>query len=136
MWETQAGKFTTSKKVDVYFCLPEFSATKIVSLKFQVDNQTNSRYYMIIVRYLINSLGLDFKFSENIIIGGDGPYQGCSAPMVDLSNYEVKSLTDKMVKPEESFANSYVNKCLESEITIRSTLRMCRILDIKLKRLS
>ena len=98
MWETQAGKFTISKKVDVYFCLPEFSATKIVSWKFQVDNQTNSRYYMIIVRYLINSLGLDFKFSENIIIGGDGPYQGCSAPMVDLSHYEVKSLTDKMVK--------------------------------------
>ena len=96
-----------------------------------MDESTNGRYDMILGRDLITALGLDFKFSDNIIIGGDGPYQGCSAPMVDLSNYEVKSLTDKIVKPEESFANSYVNKCLESEITIRSTLRMCRILDIK-----
>ena len=29
-WETQAGKFTTSKKVNVYICLTEFSATKSV----------------------------------------------------------------------------------------------------------
>ena len=53
---------------------------------------------MILVRDLINALGLDIKFYENIIIGGDIPYQGCSAPMVDLRNYEVKSLTDNMVK--------------------------------------
>ena len=31
MWETQAGKFTTSNKVNVDLCLPEFSATKILS---------------------------------------------------------------------------------------------------------
>ena len=31
MWETQAMKLTTSKKVNVDFCLPEFSETKIVS---------------------------------------------------------------------------------------------------------
>ena len=30
-WETQSGKFATSKKVNIYFCLPEFSATKIVT---------------------------------------------------------------------------------------------------------
>ena len=36
-WETQAGKFTTSKKVNVYFCLIEFSTTKIVSWKYHVD---------------------------------------------------------------------------------------------------
>ena len=53
---------------------------------------------MILVRDLINALGLDIKFSKNIIIGGDVPNQGCSAPMVDLINYEVKSLTDKIVK--------------------------------------
>ena len=65
---------------------------------------------MILVRDLINSLGLDFKFDENIIIGGDGPYQGCSEPMVNLSHYEVKSLTYNIVKPEESFTDSYVKK--------------------------
>ena len=28
MWETQSGKFTTSKKVNIDFFLPEFSAKK------------------------------------------------------------------------------------------------------------
>ena len=36
MWKTQAGKFTTSKKVNIYICVPEFSATKIVTWKFHV----------------------------------------------------------------------------------------------------
>ena len=38
-WGTQARKFTTSKKVNVDFCLPEFSATKIVSWKCHVDKK-------------------------------------------------------------------------------------------------
>ena len=32
---------------------------------------------MILGRYLITALGLDIKFSENIILGGDGPFKGC-----------------------------------------------------------
>ena len=31
MWDIQLGKFTTPKKANVDLCLPEFSATKIVS---------------------------------------------------------------------------------------------------------
>ena len=46
MWETQDGKFTTSKKVNVYFCPPEFSATNIVTCQFHVDECTNSIYDM------------------------------------------------------------------------------------------
>ena len=68
--EIQARKFTTSKKVNVYFCLPVFSATKIVSWKFQVDISTNGRSNMILGRDLLIALGLDLKFSENITIGG------------------------------------------------------------------
>ena len=30
-WKTKAGNFTTNKKVKVNLCLPEFSATKIVT---------------------------------------------------------------------------------------------------------
>ena len=86
---------------------------------------------MILVRYLIHELELDIKFSEKIIICGDVPYQGCSAPMVDLSNYKVKPLTEKIVKPKKSFINLYVNECLESESTISSTSRMRIILDTK-----
>ena len=84
----------TSKKVNVDFCLPEFSATKIVPWKFHVDNKTNSRYDMILVRDLIATLGLDIKFSEKLVIGGEGPYEGCLAPMDDFINHDFKSLTE------------------------------------------
>ena len=62
MWETQAGKFTASKKVKIYFCLLEFSATKFISCKCHVNNSTNSRYIMMLGRDLITALGLDLKF--------------------------------------------------------------------------
>ena len=63
-WETQAGKFTTSEKVNVDFCLLESSGTKIVSFKCHVDRSTNSRYNMILGRYLLTTLGLYLKFAE------------------------------------------------------------------------
>ena len=70
MWETQAGKFTTSKKADIDFFLPEFSATKIVTWKSHVDESTNGKYDMILGRDLLTALGLDLNFSDNVIIGG------------------------------------------------------------------
>ena len=84
MWENQAGKFMTSKKVNIDLLLPEFSATKIMTWKCLVDESTNSRYDMILVRYLLNTMVLDLKFTENVIIGGKIPHEGCLAPMVDL----------------------------------------------------
>ena len=86
--------------MNVDFCLPEFSATKIVPWKCRVDNFTNIRYNMILGRDLINALGLDIKFSGNIVIGGKGSYKGCSASMVDFSNDDFKCLTCKIVEPE------------------------------------
>ena len=73
MWETQAGNFTTSNKVNVEFFLPEFSATEIVTWKCYVDESTKSIYDMILGRDLLTTLGLDLKFSDNVIIGGEGP---------------------------------------------------------------
>ena len=70
MWETQDGKFTTSKKLKVYFCLPKFSVTKIAMWKCHVDKSTTSRCNMVLGKYLITALRLDLMFSENIIIGG------------------------------------------------------------------
>ena len=90
MWKNQAGKFTTSKKVNIEFCLPKFSATNIVTWKFHVDESTNGRDYMILGRDLITALGLYLKFSENVIIGREGPCEGCYAPMVDVRNYDFK----------------------------------------------
>ena len=54
--------------------------------------------------------------------------------MVDVRNYDFKYITDKTVKPEESFINLYVDKEFKSENTIKSTHRMCRILDVKYKK--
>ena len=62
MGETQAGKFTTSKKVNLYFFLPEFIATNIATWKYHVDECNNDRYDMFLVRYLLTILGLDLKF--------------------------------------------------------------------------
>ena len=51
--------------------------------------------------------------------------------MDDLINYEFKPLTEKIVKLEEFFINSYVNKCLKFKSTIISTRRIRIILDDK-----
>ena len=93
MWENQSEKFTASTKVNVEFCIPEFVSTKIVTWKFHVAKSTNSRYNMILGRYLLTALGLDVKFFENIILGGDGQFKGYSSPMVDVSAYDFKPLT-------------------------------------------
>ena len=117
--------------MSVDFGLPEFSATKIVTWKCHVDKTTNGRYDMILGRDLLDALGLDINFSEKVTIGGEGPYEGCLATMVDASNYDFTCIIDKTVKPEESFINSYVDECLESDSVIISTRSICRILDTK-----
>ena len=66
------------KEVNIYFCLPEFSVTKIVTWECHVNKSTNGRYDMIIVKDLLTSLGLDLQFSNNIFIGGKEPYEGFS----------------------------------------------------------
>ena len=55
---------------------------------------------MILDRDLLIALVLDLKFSENVIICGEGPYEGCLAHMVDVNNYEFTFITDTTVKPE------------------------------------
>ena len=50
MWETQAGKFMTPKKVTVYFFLPKVCAKKLVTWKYHVDDSTNGKYGMILGR--------------------------------------------------------------------------------------
>ena len=62
--------------MNVDFCLPEFSATKIVMWKFHVDESTNGRYDMILGRDLLTALVIDLKSSDNVIIGGEVPYKG------------------------------------------------------------
>ena len=131
MWKTQTWKFMNSKKANIYLCLPDFIATKIVMWKCHVDKSTNGRYNIILGRDLLTALEIYIKCYENFIIGDKQPYEGCLALMVDISNYDFTFITDKMVKREESFINSNVEKCMESESAIRSTRRVQRILDAK-----
>ena len=76
-WGTQTWKFTTLRKLNVDLYLPEFSTTKSVTWKCYVDDSAEGRYEMILARKLLTALGLDLKFSENTIIAGEGPYEGC-----------------------------------------------------------
>ena len=56
----------TSKKMNVEFRMPEFGGSKIVIWKCHVSKFTNSRYAMIIGRYLLTALGLDLEFYETL----------------------------------------------------------------------
>ena len=50
---------------------------------------------MILDRDLLNALGMDLKFSGNVIIGVEGPYKRCLSPLVDVSNSDFKYITEK-----------------------------------------
>ena len=76
-----------------------------MTFKCRVDESAEIKYYMILGRDLLIALGIDHKFSERIIIGGGGPYGGCSAPMADVNDYEFKYLTNKIIKWEEFSMN-------------------------------
>ena len=76
MWETQAGKFTNSNKVNIYFCLTEFSATKKVTCKCHMEESNKGRYDMILGRDLVTAPVLDLRFYNNAIVGREGPYLG------------------------------------------------------------
>ena len=70
MWETQAGKFMTSKKVNIDFCLPEFSATIFLSWNCHVDSSTTGRYNMILGSDLLTAMRLDIRFSRYLSLAG------------------------------------------------------------------
>ena len=54
--------------------------------------------------------------------------------MVDVRNYDFNIIMAKTVKPEESFINSYVDECFESNSAISETQIMRRILDARYKK--
>ena len=83
--------------MNVDFYLPGFSAMKIMTWKCHIDGSTNGRYDMILGIDLLTALGLDLMFSRNDILGREGPYEGFSAPMVDVRNYGFNIITAKTV---------------------------------------
>ena len=65
-WQTKAGTFQTSSKVNCSFSLPEFHDNRDITWKFYVDEADNadSKYDMIIGRDLLAELGMDFSFKK------------------------------------------------------------------------
>ena len=52
-WHAQARNVTTKIKVKVYFTLPAFSATNVVTWKFRVDESSEGRYDIILGRDIL-----------------------------------------------------------------------------------
>ena len=100
-WKNQDEYLTTTKEVNVYFCLPEFSATKIVTWKCHVNDYIESRYDMILGRDILIVPWLDIKFYEKIMDGGERKYEGCAAPMINLIKYDLNFIIYKKINPEE-----------------------------------
>ena len=47
---------------------------------------------MILGRYLLTALVLYFKIYKHVTTGGDRPFEGCTAHMLDFSTYDYNSL--------------------------------------------
>ena len=50
---------------------------------------------MIIVRYLLTTMYTELKFSTNTVQCGVGPYKGYIISMVDLNEYDLRTLNGK-----------------------------------------
>ena len=88
-WRTKAGSFSTTKKCTCTFMLPEFHKHRVIEWEMYVDESSSalSNYDMIIGRDLMESIGLDLLFSENLI-----RWDGATVPMQDISLFkEVRS---------------------------------------------
>ena len=59
----QAGNITTNMKVRLNSTFPYFSATKIMTSNFHVNESEKGKYDIIIGLYLLTSLGLNIILS-------------------------------------------------------------------------
>ena len=100
-WNTQAGNITTNLKVKMDFTLPTLIAANVVTWNFHLDDSTKGRYDMILGWDILIELGLSIKFSEHVIESDDRPFNGSTAPMVDLGTYIFKYLNKGEITHEE-----------------------------------
>ena len=80
-WNTKGGTFSNTKKCKCQFMLPEFHAHRLIEWDMYVDESTSlTTYNMIIGRDLMDSIGLDLLFSENLM-----RWDNATVPMRDNS---------------------------------------------------
>ena len=68
-WSTKAGSFQTTSRCKCTFSFPEFHENKYITWKVYVDESDPemSRYDMIVGRDILTEIGLDLKFSEQVM---------------------------------------------------------------------
>lgn len=114
-WNTKAGTFSTTKKCKCKFMLPEFHAHRLIEWEMYVDDSTSlSTYDMIIGRDLMDSIGMDLLFSENLM-----RWDNATVPMRDNSLF-----LEPSSNPFEELLSMHDPITTEAE-------RIQRILDIK-----
>ena len=115
-WKTKAGSFNTSKTCKCTFFLPEFHANREIEWRVHVDESDEpSRYDMILGRDLMETLGIDLCFSQNLI-----KWDNASTQMRDPRVFDDSNIDDL----EEEVHNIHDPLTTEAE-------RIQRILDVK-----
>ena len=66
VWTTPAGEMTTRNKVKAQFTIPELQEKRLVEWNFHVADNMGA-YDMIIGRDVLSFLGIDIKFSEQVV---------------------------------------------------------------------
>ena len=121
VYDTAAGEYTSEYEVKINFTMPEFSGSKIIKHKFQVDNEdvnANIGYDMIIGRDLQAKLGCITNFKRNVLT-----WEDISVPM--------RSAYTDTDKPRFSRAEIHeiIKQTAEPLATQEATERAIKILD-------
>jgi hypothetical protein len=92
-WTTKAGTFTTTAKCKCMFSLPEFHENRDIIWDVYVDSSSSedSRYDMIVGRDLMNSIGLDLKFSDGTMTWDNASVPMRSTKWLESDNLELYS---------------------------------------------
>ena len=87
-WHIQAKTITTNIGFSMNLTLLALSVTNVVTWNCNVDDSAKGRYDIILGRYILTTLGLNFNFSDHVIEAYYGSLTWSKAPMVDLGRYE------------------------------------------------
>ena len=90
-WSTKAGHFRTKYKCEIKFKMPAFYAHRDIEWDSYVETSSpvENRYDLIIGRDLLQELGIDLLFSENLI-----KWDTATIPMTSMDRLLSKNLND------------------------------------------
>ena len=129
-WSKKVGDFNTHYTSKVEIVLPELDATKSVMWNFHLDElQGNHRYNIILGHNILFKLKNGLRFSDNTTRLNIGAYEGCMAPMKDVS--DISFNTSSEWHKDEIFWNE---ELWESEPVLDAMWRMCCILYKKTRK--